>query len=68
VIRIVAGGVTQINHVTSAVGYASSSDLRVHFGTASSASVDSVEVRWPSGAVTKPAATKCNSYVEVVEE
>jgi hypothetical protein len=35
---------------TTSVGYASSSDSRVHFGLGSSATVRELEVRWPSGA------------------
>jgi hypothetical protein len=40
----------QFNHMTTAVGYASSSAGPVHFGTGSARTVD-VEVRWPSGTV-----------------
>jgi hypothetical protein len=48
-IRIVAGGVTQFNHMTSATGYASSSAGPVHFGLGTAKTVDEVEVYWPSG-------------------
>ena len=41
----------QWSHVTTAVGYASSSRAPVHFGTGTARVVDTVEVRWPSGAV-----------------
>jgi enediyne biosynthesis protein E4 len=68
VVRITAGGVTQTNHVTSAVGYASSSELRVHFGTGGTAGIDQAEVRWPSGSVTKLGIMKGNRYVDVTEE
>jgi enediyne biosynthesis protein E4 len=44
-----ADGTVQYNHVTTAVGYASSSDSRVHFGLASSASAKEIEILWPSG-------------------
>jgi hypothetical protein len=40
------------NHVTTSVGFLSSSDRRVHFGLGAEASVASVEVRWPSGNMT----------------
>lgn len=39
----------QWNHATTAVGYASSSDKRVHFGLGQQTVVDRVEIRWPSG-------------------
>ena len=40
----------QFNHMTTAVGYASSSAGPVHFGTGTARTVD-VEIRWPSGLV-----------------
>jgi hypothetical protein len=50
-LRVVDGaGRTQWNHSTSSVGYASSSDSRVHFGLGDSRTVRELEVRWPNGA------------------
>jgi hypothetical protein len=43
-------GRTLYNHVTTSVGFLSSSDRRVHFGLGSERAVSAVEVRWPSGA------------------
>ena len=48
-IKIVAGGQSQWNHVTTASGYASSSAGPVHFGLGATKSVDEVEIQWPSG-------------------
>ena len=42
-------GQQQWNEVTTAVGYASSSDSRVHFGLGANQRVKDVEIRWPSG-------------------
>jgi len=42
-------GLTQWNHATTSVGYASSSDSRVHFGLGRSRSVKQLEIQWPSG-------------------
>jgi len=44
-------GTVEYNHATTSVGYNSSSDKRVHFGLGADATVRSIEVRWPSGAV-----------------
>lgn len=44
-----AGGQSQWNEVTTAVGYASSSDSRVHFGLGTDSKVKELEIRWPSG-------------------
>jgi enediyne biosynthesis protein E4 len=42
-------GRVQHNHATTAVGYASASDRRVHFGLGADRVAREVEVRWPSG-------------------
>ena len=44
-------GLVQYNHVTTATGYASSSDKRVHFGLGTDARIREIELRWPSGKV-----------------
>jgi hypothetical protein len=48
-----ADGSAQWNTATTSVGYACSSDARVHFGLGANASAKEVEIRWPSGAVQK---------------
>ncbi|MDR3738899.1 MAG: CRTAC1 family protein [Terracidiphilus sp.] len=40
---------SQYNMATTAVGYNSSSDKRVHFGLGSATMIDSIELTWPSG-------------------
>lgn len=42
-------GASQWNEATTAVGYASSSDSRVHFGLGANARIKDLEIRWPSG-------------------
>lgn len=42
-------GLSQWNEVTTAVGYAASSDSRVHFGLGKSRVIKDLEIRWPSG-------------------
>lgn len=42
-------GASQWNEVTTAVGYASSSDSRVHFGLGANQRIREIEIRWPSG-------------------
>jgi hypothetical protein len=49
-IRVTAeDGTVQHNEVTTAVGYASSSDPRAHFGLGASGRIREIEVKWPSG-------------------
>lgn len=42
-------GSVQWNEATTAVGYASSSDPRVHFGLGKNQTIKEIEIRWPSG-------------------
>jgi enediyne biosynthesis protein E4 len=49
-IRVTAtDGSVQYNHVTTSVGYASSSDSRVHFGLGANAAAKEIQITWPSG-------------------
>jgi hypothetical protein len=49
-IKLTAGdGSSQWNEVTTAVGYASSSDPRVHFGLGKNKTIKEIDIRWPSG-------------------
>jgi hypothetical protein len=50
-IKIVTKSGPQYNHLATSVGYASSSAGPVHFGLGRNASVDLVEIHWPSGVV-----------------
>jgi hypothetical protein len=42
-------GHSQWNHVSTAVGYASSSDSRVHFGLGANRRIKEIQIQWPSG-------------------
>jgi len=46
-----AAGIRQRGDVLSGGSYLSSNDMRVHFGLADAASIDDVEIHWPSGAI-----------------
>ena len=48
-ITVTTPGGVQYNHASTAVGYNSSSDKRVHFGLRDAAMADRIEVHWPSG-------------------
>jgi enediyne biosynthesis protein E4 len=50
-IKVVTKGGAQYNHMTTSVGYASSSDGPVHFGLGPEMHADVVEIHWPSGIV-----------------
>jgi len=50
-VKVVMKNSTLYDHMSTASGYASSSDSPVHFGLATNLSADLVEIRWPSGIV-----------------
>lgn len=49
-IRVITESGSQWNHVTTAVGYAGSSEPEVHFGLGRNTMVRRLEISWPSGA------------------
>ena len=57
----------QWNHMTSSVGYASSSHFGVHFGLGKMAKIDEVEIRWPGGIVQTLRDVAPNQRLEVRE-
>jgi enediyne biosynthesis protein E4 len=46
---VTAGGISQRADIFSGGSYASSSDLRAHFGLGAAEKVEKVEIHWPSG-------------------
>jgi hypothetical protein len=61
-----AGGRAQSRTVSSSVGYASSSDLTVHFGLGD-AERAVIEIRWPSGTVQKLGEVKADQRLSIPE-
>ncbi len=66
-VTIHAGGMIQTDEVRSGGSYLSQSDLRVHFGLAAATTVDSVEVRWPSGRVDTLRNLAADRFYSVLE-
>jgi hypothetical protein len=48
-VKVVTALGSQWGTVTTASGYLSSSDPRLHFGLGAAAAIDRIEIRWPSG-------------------
>jgi enediyne biosynthesis protein E4 len=59
--------VAQYNHMTTSVGYASSSDGPVDFGLGSDSKADSIEIRWPSGIVQTLKDVPADRILKVTE-
>jgi len=54
--------------VTTACGYLSSCDPRVHFGLGSAAAAQSIEIRWPSGTVQTLKDVAADRFITVDEQ
>src|SRR5690348_998580 len=57
----------QYNHMTTSVGYASSSYGPVHFGLAADTQAETVEIHWPSGIVQTLQNVPANQVLKVTE-
>jgi len=57
----------QYNHMTTSVGYASSSYGPVHFGLATDAVAQSIEIHWPSGRVQTLQNVPADQVLKVTE-
>jgi len=66
-LKLVTKSGVQYNHMTTSVGYASSSDGPVHFGLGADAIAESIELRWPSGVVQTLHNIKADRILHVEE-
>ena len=67
-IKVTTGsGRILFNHVTTSVGFMSSSDRRAHFGLGAETKIDHVEIRWPSGIVQRLEHPAVDQIVKVEE-
>ena len=66
-IKLVTRSGAQFNHMTTSVGYASSSDGPVHFGLGAENRADLVEIHWPSGIVQILQNVSADQVLKVTE-
>jgi enediyne biosynthesis protein E4 len=66
-IKLVTKSGAQYNHMTTSVGYASSSDGPVHFGLGPDTQADVIEIHWPSGIVQTLRNVAGDRVLKVVE-
>lgn len=57
----------QVSWVANSVGYASASDLRVHFGLGKDRVATEIEIRWPSGLRQRLANVPANQILQLIE-
>jgi hypothetical protein len=66
-VRIVTGGASQLQQVTSGSSFLSQSDIRLHFGLGTAKSADTLEVSWPSGARDNFPNVPANQFIRIRE-
>jgi hypothetical protein len=66
-VRVTTGSRTQIGDVKAGSSYLSQNDLRVHFGLATAANADRIEVLWPSGRTETLSNVSANQIVTIKE-
>jgi hypothetical protein len=66
-IRLVTRSGAQYNHMTTSVGFASSSHGPVHFGLGADTKAESIEIHWPSGVVQTLANVAADRVLNVKE-
>ena len=66
-VKVRAGEIVQWGRVRTGGSYISGNDLRLHFGLEGHDSVDSVEIRWPSGATEKLGKVPANRILTIQE-
>ena len=67
-VKITTSEGDQYNEATTAVGYNSSSDKRVHFGLGEATVIDKIELRWPSGVTQMLTKVKADQILTVTEK
>ena len=66
-IKITTALGVQYNHATTAVGYSSSSDKRVHFGLGGASVIEKIELLWPTGIKQILTHVRTDQILTVVE-
>ena len=64
---VTASGRALYNHVTTSVGFMSSSDRRAHFGLGAETKLDFAEIHWPSGILQRIERPPADRIMKVEE-
>ncbi len=67
IVRVTAGGVTQVRVQDGGVHHRSQNHSRLHFGLAKNAQIEKITVQWPSGVAQELLAIKPNQVLRVKE-
>jgi hypothetical protein len=63
-----AGGTRRVDEVRTSRSYLSACDPRIHFGLGAATRVEELEIRWPSGQVTRMKDVSADQVLKVTEE
>jgi hypothetical protein len=66
-VKVTAGDLVLHEQKKGGMSYQSAQDPRLHFGLGARTLVDAIEIRWPSGAVTRLEKTKSGQTIAVKE-
>lgn len=66
-VKLTAGNLVQHDQRKGGMSYQSAQDPRLHFGLGSQNQVDAIEIRWPSGVVTKIDKIAADQIIAVKE-
>jgi len=66
-VKVTAGNLVQYDQRKGGMSYQSAQDPRLHFGLGSRNTVDAIEIRWPSGVVTKIDKVAADQIIAVKE-
>jgi uncharacterized repeat protein (TIGR01451 family) len=66
-IRVQTDGIWQTTQLSSQCGFNGQHSNTLHFGLGSATTIDSIEVKWPSGLVQHLTAQDVNQYLTIVE-
>jgi len=67
-VTVFAGAAEATNEVRGGGGYNSSNDTRLHFGLGQAATMNKIEVRWPSGLKQEFLNVAADAIYEINEE
>jgi hypothetical protein len=66
-VKLTTAGHTQHHHVTTAVGYLSSSTKTLHIGLGPATTIDTLEITWPSGQTQSLTNIQANQLLIITE-
>lgn len=68
IVRVTAGGVTQMRLQDGGIHHRSQNHARLHFGLAKNTQIDKISVQWPSGLVQELQGIKADQVLKIREE